>query len=93
MTHDKLLQQAERMRNNLRDWIDDPGDNQARQAQSAVERLISDIKAKKSREAIDNDLKQIMSSLRKIEEEAMDHHHSDKLFDDCEDLRREARNL
>lgn len=93
MTHDQLQQQAERMRNTLRDLLDQPNHNQAKQVQSNVERLISDIKSKKSREAIDSDLKNIMQSLERVDEEVMDHHHSDKLIGNCEDLRKEARNL
>lgn len=93
MNHDQLLQKAERMRNTLRDWLDQPNHSQARQVQSSVERLISDIKSKKSREAIDNDLKTIVQSLERVEEEVMDHHHSDSLISNCEDLRRDARNL
>lgn len=93
MTHDQLVQQAERMRNTLRDWLDQPNNAQAKQVQSNVERLISDAKAKKSREALDNDLKNIVQSLERVEEEVMDHHHSDKLISMCEDMRRDARNL
>lgn len=81
------------MRNTLRDWLDQPGHSQAKTAQQAVERLISDVRGKKSREALDNDLKQIISSLERVEEEVMDHHHSDKLIGMCDDLRREATKL
>ncbi len=93
MTHDQLVQQAERMRNTLRDWLDQPNHSQAKQVQSNVERLISDAKSKKSRDAIDNDLKSIMQSLERVEEEVMDHHHSDKLISTCEDMRRAAQKL
>lgn len=93
MTHDQLVQQAERMRNTLRDWLDQPNHAQAKQVQSNVERLISDAKGKKNREALDNDLKNIVQSLERVEEEVMDHHHSDKLISMCEDMRKDARNL
>lgn len=93
MSHDQLLQKAERMRNTLRDWLDQPNDSQARQVQSNVERLISDIKGKKSGDAIDNDLKNIMQSLERVQPEVMDHNHSDALIGNCEDMRRDASNL
>jgi hypothetical protein len=91
--HDSILKQAERMRNTLRDWLDQPGHAQARTVQQGIERLISDTRGKKSREALDNDLKQIISSLERVEEEVMDHHHSDQLINMCDDLRREASKL
>lgn len=81
------------MRNTLRDWLDQPNHGQARAAQEAVERLISDARSKKSREALDNDLKQIVASLQRVEEAVMDHHHSDRLISMCDDLRREASRL
>ena len=93
MTHDNMLRNAERMRNTLRDWLDQPNHAQAKSAQQAVERLISDIRAKKSRDALDNDLKSAVSVLERIEEEVMDHHHSNKLISMCEDLRRDAAKL
>ena len=92
-SHDDIQRQAERMRNTLRDWLDQPNHGQARQVQSNIERLISDVRGKKSREALDNDLKQIIQSLERVEEEVMDHHHSDQLINMCEDLRREASRL
>lgn len=91
--YDTILNQAERMRNTLRDWLDQPGHSQARTVQQNIERLISDVRGKKSREALDNDLKQIISSLERVEEEVMDHHHSNQLINMCEDLRREASRL
>lgn len=91
--YDSILSQAERMRNTLRDWLDQPGHSQARTVQQNIERFISDVRGKKSRDALDNDLKQIVQSLERVEEEVMDHHHSDKLISMCEDLRREASKL
>lgn len=91
--HDDILKQAERMRNTLKDWLDQPGHAQARAVQQNIERFISDVRGKKAREALDNDLKQIISSLERVEEEVMDHHHSDKLISMCDDLRREASRL
>lgn len=91
--YDDIQRQAERMRNTLRDWLDQPNHPQARNVQQNVERLISDIRGKKAREALDADLKNIMSSLERVEEEVMDHHHSDSLVNMCEDLRREASKL
>lgn len=91
--HDQLLQQAERMRNTCRDWLDQPNHSQAGQIQSNIERLISDLKQKKSRESIDNDLKNLISSLDRVNEEVMDHNHSDQLSSMCESMRNEARNL
>lgn len=70
-----------------------PGHSQAKAVQQNIERLISDVRGKKSREALDNDLKQIVQSLERVEEEVMDHHHSDKLISMCDDLRREASKL
>lgn len=81
------------MRNTLKDWLDQPGDSQARTVGQNIERLIGDIRAKKSREALDSDLKQVIQSLERVEEEVMDHHHSDKLISMCEDLRSDARKL
>lgn len=81
------------MRNTLRDWLDQPGHSQAKSVQQNIERLISDVRGKKSREALDNDLKQIVSSLERVEEEVMDHHHSNQLINMCDDLRREASKL
>lgn len=91
--HDQMLNQAERMRNTLRDWLDQPNHSQARQVQQDIERLISDLKQKKNGSAVDNDLKTIMASLERVEEEVMDHHHSNQLRGQCEDMRRETRNL
>lgn len=93
MTHDQLVQQAERMRNTLRDWLDQPNHAQAKQVQGNVDRLISDAKGKKSRESLDNDLRSVIQSLERVEEEVMDHHHSDKLISMCEDMRKDVRNL
>lgn len=93
MTHDQLAQQAERMRNTLRDLLDEPNHAQAKQVKSNIKRLISDVKAKKSREALDADLKSIVQSLERVDGVVMDHHHSDKLISMCEDMRKDARNL
>ncbi len=92
-THDQMLNQAERMRNTLRDWLDQPNHPEARQVQQNIERLISDLKQKRNGSAVDNDLKGIIGSLDRVSEEVMDHHHSDQLKGQCEDMRRETRNL
>lgn len=92
-THDQMLSQAERMRNTCKDWLDQPGHAQAKQVQQGIERLISDLKQKRDGNSIDNDLKTIISSLDRVEEEVMDHHHSDQLKSQCEDMRRDTRNI
>lgn len=92
-SYDDIQRQVERMRNTCRDWLDQPNHAQARNVQQGIERLFSDVRSKKSREALDSDLKQIVSSLERVEEEVMDHHHSNQLINMCEDLRREASRL
>lgn len=92
-SYDDIQRQSERMRNTLRDWLDQPSHPQARTVAQNIERFISDVRAKKSREALDNDLRQIMQSLERVDGEVMDHHHSDKLIAMCEDLRSDARKL
>jgi len=91
--YDDLQRQAERMRNTCRDWLDQPNHAQARNMQQNIERFISDVRSKKAREALDADLKNIVNSLERVEEEVMDHHHSNQLISMCEDLRREASRL
>lgn len=93
MNYDTLQQQAERMRNTLKDWLDQPNHAQARNVQQNIERLITDVRGKKAREALDADLKNIIGSLERVEEEVMDHHHSDQLINMCEDMRRAAQKL
>lgn len=91
--HESLLKQAERLRGNLRDLLDMPNHAQARQVHGNIEQLISHLRAKKSRDVIDNALKTIISSLERVEEEVMDFRHSNQLRGMCEDLRREAARL
>lgn len=91
--HDQLVGKAERIRNSLRDFLDQPGHSQARQVQQQVEGLISDLKQKKSRETIDSRLKTLISKLERVEEEVMDFNHSNQLRGLCEGMRADARNL
>jgi hypothetical protein len=91
--HDDILRQAERMRNTLRDLLDQPNHPQARTVQQNVERLISDTRAKKGREALDADLKNIRHSLEHVESDVMDQPDSHRLIDMCEELRQEASRL
>lgn len=93
MNHDQLLNQAERMRNTLRDWLDQPSHAQARTVEQSVERLIGDIRSKKPREALDANLRNIVDALRRVEEEVMDFHHSNQLISMCENLRNQASRL
>ncbi len=66
---------------------------QARRVHSSIELLISNLHAKKSREAIDTILKQLISELQRVEEDVMDFHHSNQLVSFCEDIQREAIRL
>lgn len=93
MNHDQLLSQVERLRGTLRDWLDQPEHAQARSVQQAIDRLVSDIRAKKPREALDSDLRTVVGMLQRVEEEVMDHHHSNQLVSMCENLRRDASRL
>lgn len=87
MTHERILQDAERLRNTLRDWLDQPTHQQARLLEQAADRLISDTRGKKRRDALDNDVKQVINVLRQVEQDVMDHHHSDHLQGMYENLR------
>ena len=91
--HDQLAKQAERVRNNLRDLLDQPDHSQARSVRQHVEALISELKQKKSRETIDSRLKTLISNLERVEEEVMDFRHSNQLKGLCEDMRRETQKL
>lgn len=93
VNHDQLLQRAERLRNTFRDCLDDPSNSQARSLGSSIERLISDLHAKKDGDAIENDLKVIISGFDRLDQSVMDYSHSDSLKGDCENMFREAGNL
>lgn len=92
-SYDQCTRQAEKLRNNLKDFLDQPNDAHARQVMQQVEGLVSDLKQKKSREAIDNRLKIIIGNLDRVDGEVMDFHHSDQLKGTCEDLRSAAAKL
>ena len=92
-SHDSLLRQAERLRNNFKDLVDMSEHAQARRVHSSIELLISNLHAKKSREAIDTILKQLISELQRVEEDVMDLRHSNQLIGLCENLNREASKL
>ena len=81
------------MRNTLRDWLDQPNHAQARQVVRDVEQVISDLRSKKSREAIDSRIKSVINSLERVEEEVMDFHHSNQLASMCENLRNQTSKL
>lgn len=93
MNHDQLLNQVERVRSTCRDWWDQPGHGQARNVEQNIDRLVSDIRGKKPREALDADLRNVISALQRVEEEVMDHHHSNQLISMCETLRSQASRL
>lgn len=92
-THDDLLKQAERMRNTLKDWLDQPGHSQAKAVEQAIASLMGNIHQKKPREALDAALKNVIAALERVEEEVMDFHHSNQLISTCENLRHDAAKL
>lgn len=91
--HDQLAQQAERMRNTFNDYLDQPNHAQASHIMREINELISDLKAKKSRDAIDRRLRNIMDKARQIDEEVMDVHHSSAIAGLCDQLRGQTRTL
>lgn len=93
MNHDQLLGQVERLRGACRDWWDQPGHGQARNVEQNIDRLVSDIRAKKAREALDADIRNVIGALQRVDEEVMDHHHSNQLASMCENLRSQASKL
>lgn len=93
MNHDQLAQQAERMRNTFRDYLDQPNHSQANNVLRDINELISDLKGKKGRDVVDSRLRQIMDKARQIDEEVMDVHHSSAIAGLCEQMRGQARNL
>jgi hypothetical protein len=92
-SYEQMLTQAERMRNNFKDLVDQPNDGSARSVFSEIEGLVSDLKAKKSGMTIDNRLKNLEQRLKHLNEEVMDFRHSNMLADTCNDMRRDTRNL
>jgi hypothetical protein len=91
--HDEMLRQAERMRNNFKDLVDQPNDGAARAVFSDIEGLVSDLKSKKNGMTIDNRLKNLEQHLRNLNEQVMDFNHSDMLADNCQNMRQHTRDL
>jgi hypothetical protein len=91
--HDQITRKAELIRSKFKDYLDDANNSQARQVQGDIEGLVSDAKGKKSRETIENRLRNIISGLERLEDEAMDFRHSDQIKGMCEDLRRDTAKL
>jgi hypothetical protein len=91
--YDDMLQQAERMRNNFKDLVDEPNESEAQYVHSEIEGLVSDLSSKKSGTTVDNRLKNLEHHLRQLNQEIMDYNHSNMLADMCEDMRRHTREL
>ena len=91
--HDQLAQAAERMRNNFKDYLDQPNHSQATSVMRDINELISDLKGKKGRDAVDARLRQIMDKVRQVDGEVMDVHHSSAIAGLCDQMRNQARNL
>ena len=64
--HDQLVRQAEKVRENLRDLLDQPDNSQARNVLQHVDALINELKQKKTSERIDSRLKTIISKLEHL---------------------------
>ena len=92
-SHDEMLKQAERMRNNFKDLVDLPNESEARYLRQEIEGLVSDLSAKKSGMAIDNRLKNLEHHLKELNQEIMDFNHSNMLAGMCEDMRHHTRDL
>lgn len=91
--HDQLTQAAERMRNNFKDYLDQPDNSQAANVMSDINELIGDLKSKKGRDAVDSRLRTIMASVKRLDQEIIDVNHSSAIAGLCEQMRREAAKL
>lgn len=91
--HDQLAQQAERMRNTCKDYLDQPNHRQANDVLNELNGLITDLRSKRDRDSIDRRLKTLMDKLRWVDAEVMDHHHSDAISNQCEQMRGQIRSL
>lgn len=91
--HDQLAQAAERMRNNFKDYLDQPNHSHATNVMRDINELISDLKGKKGRDAVDARLRAIMDNVKRLDQEIIDVHHSSAIAGLCEQMRREAAKL
>lgn len=92
-SYDDLLRQAERMRNNFKDLVDQPNESEARYLRSEIENLISELKAQKSGDAIERRLKNMEHHFKELNQEVMDFRHSNQLAGMCEDMMHHTRDL
>jgi hypothetical protein len=91
--YDDMLNQAQRMRNNFKDLVDQPNESEAQYVHNEIEGLVSDLSAKKNGMTVDNRLKNLEHHLRQLNQEIMDYYHSNMLADMCEDMRHHTRDL
>jgi len=91
--HDQLAQQAERMRNTFKDYLDQSNHRQANDVLNELNGLIADLRSKRDGDVVDRRLKTLMDKLRWVDAEVMDHHHSDAISNQCEQMRGQIRNL
>lgn len=92
-TYDDMVRQAERLRNNFRDLVDQPNEREAQYLRSEIEGLISELKAKKNGDAIERRLKNMEHHFKQLNQEVMDFRHSDQLAGMCEDMLHHTREL
>lgn len=91
--YDEFLNQAVRMRNNFKDLVDQPNEPEARYLRGEIENLISELKAKKSGDAIERRLKDMEHHFKELNQEVMDWNHSNQLRGMCEDMLHHTREL
>lgn len=91
--YNQIIIQAERMRNNFKDLVDQPNSPEAHYIMNEIEGLVGDAKSQKSGMAIENRLKNLEHHFKELDQTIMDYSHSNMLADMSEELRQEAHNL
>jgi hypothetical protein len=91
--HEEMLKQAERIRNNFKDLVDQPNTSEAQSIRNEIEGLVSDLRAKKDGRSIENRLKNLEHHLKGLNQEIMDFRHSNQIAGMCEDMRQHTRDL
>lgn len=91
---DNVHKQAEDMRNRLKNYIDQPGHDLARQLVREVEQLITEIKQQKHPLTIENRVKEIIKRLEAfVDDTIMDYRHIDEMIKHSNQMRDALRKL